>query len=872
MTTVDLTPGDQLGPYEIRAVLGAGGMGVVYRAFDPRLAREVAVKTLPRELALDRGRIERFTTEAKAASRLSHPNIIAVYDVGEHAGIPYVVTELLDGETLRQKIEGQGLPRRKAIDLAIAVAHGLSAAHGKGIVHRDLKPENLFVTRDGRLKILDFGLAKLLDTDPEARIADGDTISFDHSSGHLIGTIGYMAPEQARGEPADSRADIFALGVICFEMLLGRHPFRQPSPAATLTAILRDDPFEDTLQSALPAELLAILRRCLEKSPDERFQSASDLAFQLSHLSQGAFDTPRDSASAPAAIARQRLTKRAARRLAAAGLGSLGLLLGLVAAWRGGMRMATPAAPEPPRFERLTFQRGAVTAARFMPDGASIVWSAAWSGRPVEPFTSHPPSPQFRALGTPGSSLAAVHPGGDLALLQGFRIADAWTASGTLTQLPFAGGTPRSLVAGALAADWSPDGKQLAVVRRLAGKIRLEYPTDHLLTETTGWFSAPRVAPTGNRLAVLEHPLQQYDGGFVVVYDSTGQPERWSDEWASLSGLAWSADGRRLFFSGSRGGTAHDLYELTGPRAVPRRRASSTGSLLLMDVGPGNQALVTRLDDRTELRGVRRSAGVAERELSFLDWSRVMDISDDGERILFVEQGAGAGDAAQIYVRDWTDAAPVRLGEGQALDLSADGQTVLYTPQDPPYGLALLPVGPGSPRRLRAGRFDRIPWATFFPDATRVLLRAAEPGGDYGLWMQSLDGEPTPFGPPDARAYVISPDGQRIVISDRAETFAVISAATGEPLQSLPGLVGTDQIATWSSDGASLLFYRPADLPPRLYRYDLASGQISLLRELATVDPAGVIVASPLVVTADGEACAYSLVRFLSDLYRVDLD
>lgn len=280
-----LTKQTRLGEFEIESLLGEGGMGQVYRARDRRLGRTVAIKVLPPFAASDPQRLRRFEQEAQAAGALNHPNILAVYQMGTHEGAPYLVTELLEGETLREQLGHGPLPVRKAIDEAVQIAHGLAAAHDKGIVHRDLKPENLFVTRDGRVKILDFGLAKLLG--PPATVAGQSLPTVSATApGIVMGTVGYMAPEQVRGEPADHRTDLFALGVILYEMLTGRRAFHEPTHVETMTAVLnREPPAVSDLEPGLAPGLVRVVQRCLEKHPEQRFQSASDLAFALESLS-----------------------------------------------------------------------------------------------------------------------------------------------------------------------------------------------------------------------------------------------------------------------------------------------------------------------------------------------------------------------------------------------------------------------------------------------------------------------------------------------------------------------------------------------------------------------------------------------------------
>src|ERR1019366_770286 len=280
-----LTSGTRLGPYEIESPLGAGGMGEVYRAKDTRLGREVAIKVLPEALAKDTDRLRRFQQEAQAVAALNHPNILSIHDFGEYEGSPFLVSELLEGQTLRETLEAGPLPVRRAVEYALGIAHGLAAAHDKGIVHRDLKPENVFITKDGRVKVLDFGLAKLVSAeeshDTVATLATPATLP-----GTVMGTVGYMSPEQVKGKPSDARSDIFSFGAVLYEMLTGKRAFKRETSAETMTAILREEPPElaETGWQG-PLGLQRILSRCLEKSVERRFQSAIDLAFAIESLS-----------------------------------------------------------------------------------------------------------------------------------------------------------------------------------------------------------------------------------------------------------------------------------------------------------------------------------------------------------------------------------------------------------------------------------------------------------------------------------------------------------------------------------------------------------------------------------------------------------
>src|SRR5277367_1526199 len=349
-----LTPGTKLGPYEIQSPVGAGGMGEVYRARDARLNRDVAIKILPASFSTDPERLQRFAQESRAAAALNHPNILSIFDIGEERGAPYVVSELLEGETLRDRLRNGLLTSRKAIDYAQQIASGLAAAHEKGIVHRDLKPENLFITDDGRAKILDFGLAKF--TRPEADTSgDAPTQQIATDAGTVMGTVGYMSPEQVRGKPADPRSDIFAFGAILYEMLSGKRAFHGESSVETMSAILKEEPpdLAETNRNVSPA-LERIVRHCLEKNPAERFQSARDVAFNLEALT----DISSSSRGGVRAIPEEPSTRHWLIPAVA------GLLV--LASWAAIYRFAHRTVDvSNPTFHEVTFRNGTIWAARF---------------------------------------------------------------------------------------------------------------------------------------------------------------------------------------------------------------------------------------------------------------------------------------------------------------------------------------------------------------------------------------------------------------------------------------------------------------------------------------------------------------------------
>ncbi len=487
-----LAPGTRLGPYEIEDLIGAGGMGQVYRARDPRLGRHVAVKTLSHAGdAADPELLRRFEFEARAAGTLDHPNLLVVFDVGREGEISYIVSELLDGETLRARFRAGAVPARHAIDITAQVARGLAAAHAKGIVHRDLKPENLFLTRDGRVKILDFGVAKLIGP------AESETLTAMTSAGVAVGTTGYMAPEQVRGDAIDQRADIFALGIVLHEMLSGTRPFQRETVPETLTAILHDDMPE--LPTSVPPAVARLVSRCLDKRPDDRFHSAHDLGLALELVSTTTTPTTTDTAAirAPAVSRRQALVY---------GASSVGLLVAGAAggAWLGGTRESAG----PPSLRRLTFRRGVIRSARVAPDGQTYLVGANWDGGPCRVYTGRFDSSESNALDLPEGNVLAVSRSGEVALTLGPQNTDLFTY-GTLARVPITGGVPREMLDDVKFADWSPDGAELAIVRRVDGVDRLEYPIGRVLVQPaaggrTG-LGFPRVSSDGQRVAFAHY-------------------------------------------------------------------------------------------------------------------------------------------------------------------------------------------------------------------------------------------------------------------------------------------------------------------------------------------------------------------------------
>lgn len=849
-----LTPGARLGPYEILAAIGAGGMGEVYRARDPRIGRDVAIKVLHAEVAENADRLRRFQQEVEAAGSLNHPNILGVYDVGAQGGLPYIVSELLQGKTLRQHLTDHDIGRRKAIEYAIAMAHGLAAAHEKGITHRDLKPENIFITKDGRVKILDFGLAKLTRPEPSGGSL-GPTVTLQTEPGVVMGTVGYMAPEQVRGDAVDHRSDIFSFGCILYEMLAGHGAFRRETTPETQTAILKDDP--PTLPEVEPER---VVRHCLEKSPSQRFQSAQDLAFALEAMTE--------QTSGPV------LPRRAPRRrivLTALGAVALGAALFLL-----GLRWERGQSP-PPVFRLLTFRRGTIFSARFAPDGHTIVYGAYWDGRPVQLFSVRPESPESSPLPLPGADILSISSASEMALSLG-RVPMGWTPWGTLAQAPLAGGTPRELLEMVQEAAWAPDGSALAVVRaEPGGGSRLEYPAGKVLYQTDGWLSHPRFSPKGDAIAFAEHPVKADDKGHVSLVDLRGKKRDLTGDYpGGLQGIAWTPVGHEVWYTASESGTNLEL------RAVSRRGGPSRvvlrvpGCLTLQDISRDGRVLVTRDAIRRSMM-VKTADSDRERDLAWLDFSDVRDFSPDGTRVLFTEGGEGA-QTEGAYLRN-TDGSPaVRLGNGYGFGLSPDGQWALSVVSSPPPQLFLLPTGAGEPRVLPRGSIANYGWvADWFADSRRFVFAGLEQGRRLRLYIQDIQGgEPHAIsGSEDLNlmrgAHRLSPDQRYVAAIDTNDRKIRIMPVEGGSSKPVPG-TGSDELpAGWSADGRSLYIYRPSSgSPTKVYLVDVASGQRKLWKEITPADPAGTYGIDGLVVNPDGKSYAYDLGRILSDLYLVD--
>ena len=850
-----LISGTKLGPYEIQSAIGAGGMGEVYRARDARLHRDVAIKILPTSFSRDPDRLQRFAQESRAAAALNHPNILSIYDIGDDRGTPYVVSELLEGETLRDRLRNGFLASRKAVDYGRQIATGLAAAHEKGIVHRDLKPENVFITNDGRAKILDFGLAKF--THPEATPSDdAPTMQVATEAGTVLGTAGYMSPEQVRGKPTDSRSDIFSFGAILYEMLSGKRAFHGDSAADTMSAILKEEPADltETNRHVSPA-LERIVRHCLEKNPAERFQSARDVAFNLEALT----DISTSSRGGIRALPEEKPARRWLLPLLAA--------LVLLASWAGLYRYARRAAmPANPTFHEVTFRNGTIWDARFAPDGQTIVYGAAWDGRPQEIFSTRFDSSDSRTIGLPTAQILSISSKSEMAVSLHPVNFGAFSQGGTLARVPLAGGAPREMLENILWADWTPDGQSVAVIRPSSTSGgNLEFPPGKLIYQPRGWVSHVRFSPSGEFLAVADH-VPAGDDGRVVILDTHGQSKARSSYYSSVEGLAWVPSGKEVWFSAVPAGSARSIYALdfSGKERLIYR---APGGLTIHDISRTGLVLLTADKARLAISGLPPGES-RERSLSWFDWSLLLDMSADGKTIVFSETGEAAGNNYSIFLRK-TDGSPaVRLGDGGFGALSPDGQWVISSVGSPAK-LLLLPTGVGEPRQLTDDKTDHFNIA-WLPDSKSIVFSTAEGGhGPRTYLLEIQGGTPRPLTPEGTVGGLITPDGKFLLAIDGRRERWLYPIAGGDPQKFNVVPNPNERIMGFFPDGKSLRL-RTLGVPSQITRVDIATGHREAWKEIAPADPAGVQSLPNIKFSADGKSYAYSVGRLLSDLYVVD--
>ena len=843
-------------------------MGEVYRATDTRLNRTVAIKLLPSHLAGDAERRQRLEREARIISSLDHRHICALYDVGYESGREFLVMQYVDGETLADRLKKGPLPIDTALQVAAEIAEALDAAHRQSIVHRDLKPANVMLTKAG-VKVLDFGLAKLNRDDS---VADGSagavvaapaaatrTDSYPISEhGAVLGTLPYMAPEQIEGMPADARTDIFALGAVIFEMVTGRRAFEGPSAARTLAAIMGSDPpAVSSLQPRASASVDRLVRKCLAKDPDRRWQSARDLGDELQWIRAGGVPNAPSEAT----------PHRPGRRMAVLTLTGLALAAAVAAAAFIGAARARVG--EPPRFTRLTFQRGTISNARFGPDRQTVVYAASWEGRPSEIFMTSVGSPESRGLGLKDVDLLDVSHTGELAILRRGSVLAVSPLTGTRA--------PRDIADHVSAAQWGSDGS-LAAIRSWDPSLSatpVEFPLGKGILNTS---SAQRVqvAPDGKHLAISQTPLIALSSVLTLV--SASGETRDLGTWESITGFSFSPDGHEIWLTGERSGHGPVLWAVTLDGNA-RVLARFPGEPVLHDVTPDGRVLITTVERRSQLIAVVDGQG---HDLSWLSASSVRGITNDGRTILFEDVSDAPGAARSVWIRTVDGAPAMRLGDGRPLAIAADGKWVAATITGPPARLVLYPVGPGTTRVLAEGARD-YPAASFVPDGTRLFIVETPtdraPAAFNFKLADLTTGNVASLAPETGNIHVrhvVAPDGRAVLVKRQGGGFFVIPLAaqkwSWDRVTPVPGLDEYDYQRQWSTDGAVyVLRYERTAL--RIDRVQIPSGMRTLWKRIEPSDLAGVGfpgVGGFFTMTPDTRTYAYSYERTLSTLYAVD--
>jgi tRNA A-37 threonylcarbamoyl transferase component Bud32 len=866
---MELAPGTRLGPYEIQRRIGAGAMGVVYRAGDSRLGRSVAIKLLPQKLHDHEDSLRRFEREARTIGGLNHPNLLTLHDVGQLDGAPYLVTELLEGRSLRARLDEGKLSVKEAVRIAIEVARGLAAAHEAGIIHRDIKPENLFVMSSGRVKILDFGIAKLrraTDPDtgrgstPDVAHHPTEAVTIGTGVGAMIGTPGYMAPEQLGGAQVDARTDLFALGVTFYEMLATKRPFATGGKIEEAYSILKNEP--EPLHGVHPA-LARVVMRCLEKKPEDRFQSAADLAFALEALDLTTEPVAKISAAdieETATVPRQDpqaerfMPVWAAVALTACVAAGLGMLVGKFVIARP--HLDWPSLVEGgPVYHRVTFHSQPRWNGRFASDGRGVFYSLDLAGG-VQVARSDLDHPSIVPVGVKGR-LADVSPKDELAVIDE---ALPWGGGKLSRAFPAAGARP--IADHVLEASWGGDDA-LAIVR--SDQLAIEYPVGTpIVTRQAGSLRMLRVSRDGNLIAFRENASSGDTGGRVVIADRHGKTLAQSAEYSDVEGIAWR--GEEVWFST---GSTPPVLRALRQNGAERELVHGVARIELHDIARDGRVLVASADVRLQMYAKKK--GGAAVNVSWFDGSDIEGVSADGSVIAFTE-GMGTAQTAAGYaqfLRKGTEPA-AQLGFGFHLALAPDASSaIVMTGATTPLRRVLTSAD--KPTDLPKGRIAQIDISDHIAmawDGKHVVVRGAETGKPMQLWRITLpDGQPEPLGHDSTHQHPLSPDGKVVALASPAGGLTLVSVDGGSD-RALAGPADEEPIS-FSADGATVYAHHPlgSDGEIEIDAINLASGERTLWDTLHPEPRSDYL---SIALDARGEQAVYTVASSIADLYVLD--
>lgn len=848
--------GTRLGPYEIIGTLGAGGMGEVYRARDTRLGREVAIKILPVELSSNQDRLNRFEQEAHSASSLNHPNIITIHDIGSSDSTRYIAMELVDGKTLRELISSGPVAPRKAISIAAQMAEGLAKAHSAGIIHRDLKPENVMITKDGFVKILDFGLAKLFAADKQEGVSSLQTAA-GTNAGMILGTIGYMSPEQASGEQVDFRSDQFSLGSILYEMVTGQRAFQKKSTVETMAAIINQDPLPiASINPQVPAPIRWFIERCLAKDPADRFASTDDLARDLKSIRDHISEISATGDTVTEAIRPQKSRKHF---LNAWSIAALFVIAALATALFFSVKSTAPTSSNSaPNYHRVTYSQGRVTSGKFTPDGQTIVYSAAMQGKAKELYMTRTEGVESRPLGITNEDILSVSSAGMLVLLP----------KGVLAQVPLNGGSPRELSTNVTGAAWFPDGTRMAIGRKVGGKGTLEVPPGKVIYESPFNLEMIRISPKADLIAFNERTFGS--NGTVVMVDLNGKKRATTKEIYPF-GVVWSPGEEEVWYTSwnmesGRGSVLRGLSPTGRDRLIQNFPFITS----LLDISSNGHVLLS-FDEGRKITRARLAGEASEQDVSLLDGSEILDFSPDGKTMLFHESyEASDAPSGTIYIRNIDGSPAIRLASGAPSSFSPDGKWVAGINGD---DMILVPTGAGEIKKIST--MLKLPFPTaFLPNGKQLLVYGREKGKGVRFYVMDLsNGHFRPVTPELGLSNIddvkrLSYNGEFFFLNDLNQEFFIYPIEEGER-SVIPGILEGELPFQWSADSRSV-FVCNAKFPMQVFKVDVKTGKRMLFTQLLLSDYSGIESVDSVRISPDESSYAYSYLRTISTVYLVD--